>query len=71
MRITQKIAMTVGQSGQVIEGPRDALPTSCPTCEYIKKHDGFGPRHNGSSECESGSIASGGENAHCTCDTCF
>ena len=29
------------------------------------------PRHLGSSYCESGSIASGGTNAHCTCDTCF
>lgn len=27
--------------------------------------------HNGSPLCESGSIASGGTSAHCTCDTCF
>jgi hypothetical protein len=38
----------------------------CPLCNI-----GFGPGHNGSSSCESGSIASGGNKAHCTCDTCF
>lgn len=27
--------------------------------------------HNGSPRCRSGSIASGGHRAHCTCDTCF
>ncbi len=32
---------------------------------------GMGPSHNGSKGCESGSIASGGKNAHCTCDVCF
>ncbi len=30
-----------------------------------------GPTHNGSKHCESGSIASGGKNAHCSCDVCF
>ena len=29
------------------------------------------PSHNGSKSCESGSIASGGNKSHCTCDTCF
>lgn len=43
----------------------------CETCEQIKREGGFGPSHNGSKRCESGSIASGGQNAHCTCDTCF
>lgn len=44
----------------------------CPTCEEIKtKYKGFGPRHDGSRYCESGSIASGGTNAHCSCDLCF
>ena len=32
---------------------------------------GFGPSHSGSSRCESGSIASGGDNSHCSCDVCF
>lgn len=29
------------------------------------------PSHRGSSRCESGSIASGGNKTHCTCDICF
>jgi len=29
------------------------------------------PPHNGSSICQSGSIASGGKYSHCTCDLCF
>lgn len=32
---------------------------------------GFGPRHEGSPNCKSGSLASGGTSSHCTCDTCF
>ncbi len=44
----------------------------CQECKYIReKYHGFGPSHDGSRGCESGSIASGGNNAHCTCDTCF
>ncbi len=44
----------------------------CKTClEIANKHGGFGPWHDGSKRCESGSIASGGKIAHCTCDTCF
>lgn len=31
----------------------------------------FGPSRNGSRNCRSGSIASGGKSAYCTCDTCF
>jgi len=43
-----------------------------PKCEECRRiGSGFGPRHNGSRHCESGSIASGGDRAHCTCDTCF
>jgi hypothetical protein len=30
-----------------------------------------GPSHDGSTRCESGSIASGGTNSHCACDVCF
>lgn len=29
------------------------------------------PSHRGSRRCKSGSLASGGTHAHCTCDTCF
>lgn len=43
----------------------------CETCESIKAEGGFGPSHDGSTRCESGSIASGGTRAHCSCDTCF
>jgi hypothetical protein len=39
----------------------------CRTCSM----PGMKPSHTGSPRCESGSIASGGKNAHCTCDTCF
>ena len=41
----------------------------CPTCAEIGK--GHGPSHEGSKNCESGSIASGGRHAHCACDRCF
>ena len=39
----------------------------CRTCSK----PGMVPSHDGSRFCESGSIASGGKHAHCTCDTCF
>lgn len=39
-------------------------------CEGCKR-EGMYPSHNGSSMCKSGSIASGGNKAHCTCDVCF
>lgn len=29
------------------------------------------PSHRGSTGCESGSLASGGDQAHCTCDGCW
>lgn len=32
---------------------------------------GLAPSHRGSRNCESGSLASGGTIAHCTCDVCF
>lgn len=48
--------------------PKWADP-ECPTCLAQGEH--MGPSHNGSQRCESGSIASGGERSHCTCDTCF
>lgn len=42
---------------------------TCSECAEINR--GFGPSHDGSASCESGSLASGGRNSHCTCDTCF
>lgn len=43
----------------------DAIP-GCPECS-----GGNPASHNGSKQCTSGSIASGGPRAHCTCDYCF
>lgn len=44
----------------------------CETCKLIHEvYNGFGPSHEGSKRCESGSIASGGDRAHCTCSVCF
>jgi len=49
--------------------------TRCPVChEYWEERwskNLVAPRHKGSRFCRSGSIASGGEREHCTCDTCF
>lgn len=42
-----------------------------PDCRTCALPGTFKPSHNGSVSCQSGSIASGGKNAHCTCDTCF
>jgi len=47
-----------------------ALAEKCAICREIidgTRH----PSHNGSSDCESGSIASGGDKEHCHCDVCF
>jgi len=49
--------------GRYVEG--------CPTCERVKAAGGFGPSHWGSPGCQSGSLAAGGKNTHCTCDGCF
>lgn len=42
-------------------------------CAFCKEYPpgSFAPPHMGSPYCRSGSLASGGVNAHCTCDTCF
>lgn len=44
------------------------LAKPCATCDSPEE---MKPSHDGSPNCESGSIASGGTRAHCTCDTCF
>ena len=41
----------------------------CLTCAENKGQ--MAPTHNGSARCQSGSIASGGNRSHCTCDICF
>lgn len=40
-------------------------------CQGCEPPGSFAPSHNGSRMCESGSIASGGDREHCTCDRCF
>jgi len=42
-------------------------PKDCAGCQRT----GMNPSHQGSRRCESGSIASGGTKAHCSCDMCF
>lgn len=48
-------------------GP-DGIFVKCPTCELPGS---MKPSHDGSRNCKSGSIASGGTKPHCTCDVCF
>ena len=42
----------------------------CSDCDIIDRK-GMAPSFAGSRRCESGSIASGGNNSHCGCDICF
>ncbi len=49
---------------------REVAVPGCEICQYLIDHP-FGPSHRGSTSCESGSIASGGKESHCTCDVCF
>ena len=46
------------------------LPPTCTVegCTYSSK---YGPGHEGSRMCKSGSIASGGTRSHCSCDYCY
>lgn len=55
--------------GETPETRRVVVRRVCPECAEIG--GGMGPSHDGSKLCESGSIASGGTRAHCTCDVCF
>ena len=45
---------------------RNSVRENCEECKSGTPVD-----HFGSPRCRSGSIASGGHRAHCTCDTCF
>ena len=53
-----------------IKNEEEKVIDFCSSCES-EQNSGIGPSHNGSKNCASGSIASGGRKAHCTCDTCF
>lgn len=56
--------LTRGADGALVHEP------ICVTCAEIGE-GGFGPSHDGSRRCESGSIASGGTHTHCSCGICF
>ena len=45
-------------------------PDDCSTCAANKRGE-LAPSRRGSKDCESGSIASGGSKAHCSCSVCF
>jgi hypothetical protein len=51
-----------------LEEAEESQVVACRTCQMP---DLIKPSHEGSPRCQSGSIASGGKNAHCTCDVCF
>ena len=64
-----------GSRGEFVEMPEIMGETckkfavlGCLTC-YEKTV--MKPDHAGSPACQSGSLASGGNYTHCTCDTCF
>jgi len=59
----------VSEQVKQIEYPKQSHEV-CLTCAEIAR-GGHGPSHYGSPRCESGSLASGGPNAHCSCDRCF
>ena len=41
-------------------------------CQTCREHPGgYGPSHEGSPNCKSGSLRSGGQKSHCTCSLCF
>lgn len=48
-----------------------ARPGGCADCVIYYDKMGMAPSFEGSRKCESGSIASGGDRWHCTCDRCF
>ena len=67
-QISEQIASKHEQTAR--EARRAAAVPGCQTCLEVADTD-FGPSHDGSLHCESGSIASGGQKLHCTCDLCF
>lgn len=66
--MTQKERERIVEKGKRIFREEGEAPTKkCAMCEDPK----YLPGHNGSRRCRSGSIASGGTRAHCTCNLCF
>ena len=46
---------------------RNLAPGQCQSCDTRNG----GPSHFGSPRCQSGSLASGGNRSHCSCDGCY
>lgn len=44
---------------------------TCGSCKSRLNDRGMEPSHAGTERCESGSLASGGNRTHCSCDVCF
>ena len=61
--LTKSLTKNLKEAVQQFEAPTPCI--ACGTTETFK------PSHDGSRNCESGSIASGGNRAHCSCDACF
>ena len=53
--------------------PEERKAKSWPGCPECERYATFcmAPSHCGSTFCQSGSLASGGTRAHCSCDSCF
>ena len=69
---TEEFAAYIDAKNEWID--REALiAAGVPGCEACLEgaDNNFGPPHDGSTSCESGSIASGGTEAHCVCHVCF
>lgn len=45
--------------------------SECPQCATQALAGNVGPEHFGSKRCQSGSPASGGDSAHCSCAVCW
>jgi hypothetical protein len=68
---TRALASLAGQQRFEVIAVAARQRGECPQCAYQRETKDPGPSHNGSSHCESGSLASGGTRSHCTCDFCF
>ena len=66
----EKIVEALDEAGIEHSDPVVIRSARCHDCELYGGY-GFGPSHQGSPNCKCGSIASGGDKAHCTCRTCF
>jgi hypothetical protein len=70
---TELVAQVKGEAAVMVAEPEVKKPKvkkGCqePGCNYSAQG---GPGHFGAKLCKSGSLASGGSRAHCSCDYCF